>query len=122
MASYTSIEAIRRANIAHGDHWFDESTMRFFHTRILPTIYHGRYFITSEPYAWRGPRRYTIRYAGDGGRIDTVGEMGQFATREAAIRKIAHLGDGPSPCANCGARTYNRNYTCDACASETATN
>ena len=83
--SYTSIEAIKRA---HKRAWFEPANMRFFSTRILPTVYGGRYFITSEQCRFTDPRRYSIRVVDEHGDIDTVGEFQRYPTRAAAIKAV----------------------------------
>ena len=97
---FTSINEII---CTHRGHWFDDSTRRFFGCRILPTVYGGRWFITSEKdngvvlsdgklhAAWNGERRYTIRLAKADGGIETVGEFGQYATRNEAIKAVRPL-------------------------------
>lgn len=84
---YNNISEIKRANADIGRHFFDKQTMRFFNSRVLSTVYHGRFFITSEQDgygAWERERRYTVRECIDG-EIHTVSEFGEFSTaREAA--------------------------------------
>lgn len=94
--TYRTIEDVIAANQSIGNHWFDRSTMRFFHTRVesgavaihdengQPT---RARFITSE----KGPdgvRRYSIREAQPDGTIDTIGEFGQYASRDAARKDL----------------------------------
>jgi len=89
---FSSIEHIRAAADRAGSHWFSPGAMRFFGTRVHSTLYGGRYFVTSEQ-PWDGPRGYAVRcvtVSGDGQAatggfsIDTVGELCQYATRDAA--------------------------------------
>jgi hypothetical protein len=90
---YTTIDAIKRANIARGQYFFSPETMRFFGSRILSPVFPGGVFITSErdtprlpgPAAWGGERRYTVRVCRPDGDIDTLSEFGEFSTRAAAI-------------------------------------
>ena len=89
--TYTSIEGIKRANLRNHGHWFDKDTLRFFKSRILPTVYHGKYFISSERYSSDTMRRYTIRVADENGSIDTVGEFQAYRTRYAAIKAIGNV-------------------------------
>jgi hypothetical protein len=76
---YHTIDAIKQANQRGGYHFFEASTLRFFDSRILPTVYGGRYFITSEQFhgsdGYTAPRKYTIRRAEDSGDINTIGEF-----------------------------------------------
>ena len=87
---YGSIDQVRQANERSGYHFFDQSTLRFFSSRVLSNIYGGRYFVTSE----RGPgmaRAYTLRRVNDNGSIATVGEFQSYATarqaKAAALRQ-----------------------------------
>ena len=66
-----SIEDVKRANRDAGYHYFSADTMRFFGSRVLPTVYAGRLFITSERSGFDhySPRKYTVREF-DPGRLD----------------------------------------------------
>jgi hypothetical protein len=87
---------LKALNKANGYHFFDTSTLRFFDSKILPTVYtapDGWYFVTSEQFhgsAWPTPvledgaRKYTVRRMNDDGSIDTIGEFNSYTTREAA--------------------------------------
>jgi len=86
---------------AHRTHWFDQSAINFFNTTFpdgdgtvmgrSPMLY-GRYFITGERRELDMPIRYSIRYAHDDARIDTVG-MGfrGYDTIEDARRDVLRL-------------------------------
>lgn len=93
---YESMAAVRAANADAGGYWFDPATLRFFASRVGDTIYGGRFFVTSEQdrhgSAWDGERRYTVREALAGGRIETVGRFGMFGTRREAVRFASELG------------------------------
>lgn len=96
---FDTIRQIRGANRAIGGSWFDTPAMRFFGTRVDRNVYGGRYFVTSEQdddgVIWDGERRWTVRAAMDNGNVTTVGELGQYATREeahAAARALAKGG------------------------------
>jgi hypothetical protein len=95
---YNDIRDIKRANAQHGSNWFEPSTMRFFKSRILPTIYAGRFFITSEDSGIAGYyRAYSIRIARDSGEIATVGEFQGYGDRDEAIRALkTAFRSGPS--------------------------
>lgn len=92
-----TVEQIQRR---HEGHWFDASTMRFFRTRLLSEVHldtkqQRSLFVTSEPYCWDGERVYTVRAAAwTTGDIDTVGEMGQFATARLAQAAAARVAQG----------------------------
>lgn len=93
MMKYTSINQIIHEAVSAGSHFFDDSTMRFFGSRILPTIYGGCYFITSERDNYRdsNPRFYTIRKYEGGLKVETVGEFCQFKTRAQAVSAVNKL-------------------------------
>jgi len=93
MTNYTQISQIIRDAEARGSHFFSASTMRFFSSRILPTIYGGKYFITSErdTYSDR-PRYYTVRSAVDGD-INTMGAFCGWDTLYAAKKEAQRLAD-----------------------------
>jgi hypothetical protein len=98
-AMYDSIDAIRRDNPV----WFSPDTIRFFRSRIQPTVYpvpDGAVFVTSEAREAGTPRMFTVRFARDGGGIDTVGDfMGYTRARPAhvAARKAAEAAKIPKP-------------------------
>jgi len=87
-----TIETIKATNLLEGQHFFDKSSMQFFQSHILPTVYRDRYFITSEVNP-RHEKAYTVREAVDGGKsIKTVGNFHSFKTADDAreyIRQIA---------------------------------
>lgn len=87
-----SIEEIRAANAAAGNHFFDHSTMKFFRSRTLPRVYQGSggiYFVTSEQFVpssgFPDARRFTVRRfrPEEDADIRTVGEFYQLSRREA---------------------------------------
>ncbi len=86
---FATIEQIIRQNQMLGHHWFDKGTKRFFSSRVLPKVYAGRYFITSEvaPYA-DNVKRYTIREAHKDGKISTLGDFQAYKTRPQAIAAL----------------------------------
>jgi len=97
----TTIHKIEERSKAAGLHWFDAATLGYFASIVYPEIYGGEYFISSErdrsapvrsfgP-AWDGERRFSIRRAFPDGSICTVGEFGQYGTKEAAIRAAEKL-------------------------------
>lgn len=92
-----------------GSHFFDTETMKFFSSRVLPTVYRGALFVTSEQddsgVAWGGARRYTVRrFQITAGEIDiqTVGEFGEYATPQTADAAARRLSVGIKVCAECG--------------------
>jgi hypothetical protein len=84
-------ELIERVTDA-GGHWFDESTMRFFRTRIASGLFPcgERFrFLTSEQRPG-GRREWTVR-EWDPARpanVATVGEFCGYASRRAALRDV----------------------------------
>jgi hypothetical protein len=66
---YYNIHEVMDANDRSGRLFFSHGAMRFFKSRISPTIYGGRYFITSESYG--DERVYSVRECGDSGDIMT---------------------------------------------------
>ena len=97
---FYTIDEIKDLNSEKGFHFFDKDTRRFFKSRVGGTVYGGRYFITSEELTLFDdlyddprdePRRWTVRRAKSDGRIETVSEYGQFASREEAKRFINKL-------------------------------
>ena len=85
--TYSHTDEIARANKTTGNHWFDKDTMRWFDSKVYGSVHYGRYFISSEvpPYS---RRRYTIRYADECGRIETIGEVAKYATYTAASKAL----------------------------------
>ena len=87
---YTSIEQIKSANRSAGKHFFDESAMRFFNSRISSELFgpEGDIFITSEKfeplYGKPEPRYYTVRQIQDDGSIEELSEFQQFGSSAAA--------------------------------------
>jgi hypothetical protein len=87
---FTSIDEIRAANKAAGQHWFAPSTLRFFSSRIGGTVYGGKFFLTSE----RGPdnvRRHTVRVARADGTIGSATKFQAYASRSGAVRRAQKL-------------------------------
>lgn len=87
---YFTIQQIKDANKAIGNHWFDADTMRFFKCRVSGPVI-ANMFISSERFSDDTERRYTIRRCTNG-EISDVGEFQQYRTKAqalAALRKIA---------------------------------
>lgn len=83
-----STDAIARANREAGYHFFDADTLRFFRSRILPTVIGGRLFITSEqrgfdPSSGRG---YTVREFMPDASIEEISGFNEFDSSAAARR------------------------------------
>jgi hypothetical protein len=109
--SHWTITAIRDADHRAGRFFFSPSTMKFFNSRILPTVYQGPggiYFITSEQFRGSNgvsdPRKYTVRqFIPEPVDIRTVAGFNQMSKQEAQVAAkilaaghgIAHLGISP---------------------------
>lgn len=85
--TFYTISEIKDANRAIGNYWFTKDSMRFFNSRVLPVVYCGHYFISSEQDGTK-PRFYTIRFAMSDGSIETVGDFQQYSTAGEAKKAI----------------------------------
>lgn len=63
---YKTIEEIKEANKAIGHYFFNPNTMKAWASRVLSTVYGGRYFVTSELNYDKTKRVYTVRECIDG--------------------------------------------------------
>jgi hypothetical protein len=102
-----TIDGIKAANERAGNFFFSPDTMRYFRSRVLPTVTQGPggvYFVTSEGISnfggrgWTRARRFTVRvFNPKTADVNTVGalpdcEFQKFPTaREArsAARRLA---------------------------------
>lgn len=87
---WRSIAAIRAANKAAGQHWFDRDSMQFFGARLAgSTVYGGRYFVASRmpPH---GSREYLVYSASPEARISTA--AGPFGSLKDAVSEARGLG------------------------------
>jgi len=92
MQFFFNVGQVKAANQAAGQCWFSPSTMRFFKSRVLSTVYGGRSFVTSEQ-GPNGVRAYSVRETTeDGSSISTVGEFQGWATAPQAKRGARRLG------------------------------
>jgi len=94
---YTSIAAIKAANSAAGQHFFDPGAMRFFKSKVDTFIFGERFFVTSE----QGPndvRRYSVREAKFDGSIDTIGEFQAYDSLTKARIAAASAFDPVGSC------------------------
>lgn len=88
---YNSISDIKQANKELGHSFFSPDAMEFFGSKVLPTVYDGRFFITSEQDNFsNGARKYTVREAKSDGSIDTIGNFQQFATAKQAQKALRY--------------------------------
>jgi len=86
-----SIDSIRAAVTATGNHWFSPTAMRFFRTRLPQSgIKDGAgrlWFVSSEAYL-RSPRKYSVRCFSAEAGVSTHGDFNVYATRSAATRAM----------------------------------
>lgn len=84
-----SIAAIRAANKAAGHHWFDRDTMKFFASKVHPTVYGGKYFIASKRYDDDSEAVWTVHIAESDGKVGYA--KGPFSSLSQAIQKARGL-------------------------------
>lgn len=109
-----TIAEAKERNANAGYHWFKPESMRFFNCRLPKSVLpvdNGALFVSSErndmPYQSAEPRRYTIRFIHDSGKIETVGDFQQYASRSGADNKAHKLQlEWPSFYASWDAREY----------------
>ena len=89
---FYSVKAIKQANKEAGQHFFDTKTMHFFNFRVCRNVI-GNYFVTSERFDHKSPRRYTLRSVDDQSWIGTIGDFQAFATSRAAYKEAQKLWD-----------------------------
>lgn len=87
MKTYSNITELKSES---NGHFFDRSSMRFFNSRILSTVYRGVYFITSEQHRPEDARLFTVRMSLNGS-IETVGQFQQFKSTASARAFIREL-------------------------------
>ena len=86
-----TIQDIRTANQRAGRFFFSPDTMRFFKSRVLPTVFEGVggiYFVTSEQFVGSEgaqPRRYTVRRVESSGEINTATVFNQLTKSKTQI-------------------------------------
>jgi hypothetical protein len=103
MAKKLTMADVIRINEKKGRYFFSPDTMKFFNSRIESDLIKNKYFVTSEKRsAWRdmyghtlapaGKREFSIRkFNNKTGRIDTIGDFGEFGTKKQALKKIKKL-------------------------------
>lgn len=62
----------------------------FFSSKVLPTVYGGRYFITSEQDGKKAHRTWTVCLCRDDGIVERVPGRERFRSRPAAVRFVKH--------------------------------
>lgn len=93
MIIYNDILEIKQAHARVDGHFFDTGAMRGFKSIVLPRVYGGRYFITSERFTSREhvePRRYTVCECVDGNinRVTTFNTLSSYK----AVQRATALG------------------------------
>lgn len=89
-----TVRELKREFMAAGNHFFDESAMRFFNSRVegdpVESADGGRvYFVTSEQYDEESPRLFTVRvWARDAGRASSVSAFQAYDSRDDAMRAM----------------------------------
>jgi hypothetical protein len=107
------INDIKRANESAGQEFFSPGAMKFFASRVCPTVHQGPggiYFVTSEQYKGSVtlPRKYTVRkFDPDTGRVSSASALQAYSDRKAAQNAAGQLaatehcmGDKPT-CSEC---------------------
>lgn len=90
-----TISAIRSANREAGYHFFDRDTLKFFSSKVFPTVYQGPggvYFVTSETMQKDIPslKRYTVRKSlPESANIQSVEQYRDSVTAKVAARMKA---------------------------------
>ena len=91
--THWTIESIETAVTEAGSHWFEESTLRFFRSRIGWQVYQGPggvHFVSSEKRQGfgcdDGDRLFTVRRFNpdNPGSVETVGDFQQYRSRSGA--------------------------------------
>lgn len=88
------IQYIKMANANRGFHFFSDSAMQWFKSRISQTVYQGNggvYFVTSEKLGLQG-RKFTVRqFEPETGGIKTISEYWQvsFGRAHRAAKRLA---------------------------------
>ena len=105
-----TIAEAREANANAGYYWFTPDALRFFSSRLPKSVLpvdNGALFVSSERFERTEPRRYSIRFIHDNGKVETVGEFRQYATRGGANNRAHRLQlEWPSFYASWDARDY----------------
>jgi hypothetical protein len=79
-------ESLCNVKHKHRGHWFDESTMRYFNSKVYDPVYCGKeywYFVSSEKCFTEGSKRlYSVRkFHVKTGDISTIGEFQEYKTK-----------------------------------------
>ena len=80
--------------------------MRFFNSKVLPEVYKGKYFITSEVDP-DGLEMHSLRLSLNG-NIETIGKFHFFETKKDAIDFIDELPEYLPEALHCAVENYNK--------------
>lgn len=84
---FNNIDQVERLNEFTGRHFFSEGALKFFSGKIYPTIFRGRFFVTSEKPP-HGSRSYTVRMAQVDGGVETILDHCGFSSKKSAEKFI----------------------------------
>lgn len=85
------IDGVIEANKAAGGTFFDNRTVLYFKSKVLPTMYGGKFFISYD--LTDEGKRYTVRKVLRSGLIGVEGERHAYASKLEAREAIAELLD-----------------------------
>ena len=89
-------ESICNVKHKHRGHWFDDSTMRFFKSKVYESVYCGKefwYFVSSEK-SENNPRLFTVRqFNPKTGDIDSYSSFQEFKTQAQANKAAMFAAD-----------------------------
>ena len=92
---YIDISVVKQVSKKHDKHFFDDSTMRFFNSRISQdAIKSGNmaYFVSSEKFDSKTPRLYSVRAINlDTGKIETIPDFQHFKSNQQAWKFIKNI-------------------------------
>lgn len=95
--AYT-IGQIKSANAAAGQHFFDRSSMKFFHSKVYPSVYSGPggvYFVTSEYPDTPSQTKYAVRqFHPDSGKVNSVGGVMAHSFKSDAADAAKRMAKG----------------------------
>lgn len=95
MGPYKTVAEIKAADKKSGGYFFSPGAMKGFSSRVLPGVYGGRYFITSEQFEYsdgtKKPREYCVRTAHDSGRVTTTPGLPRFKSSGEARKAAKEL-------------------------------
>lgn len=92
-----TLQQIKDANEKTGGEWFAPEVLSWFGCRISETVFpvaNGAIFTTSEKYRscrLSLPRKYSVRFCSDEGKIRTVGKFQAFWTLREAQKQARSL-------------------------------